>query len=164
VKQWTIVDFETALSSAGQPGDPAKGANVFRDALCARCHRAGARGPAVGPDLTHVAGRFSRRDILESILSPSKVVADNYRNVQIITTDGRQIVGRVVMEGDFRSEKLRIATEPLRPAAVVELSKREIDQAREAETSPMPQGLLDSFTQQEILDLLAFLAGGGPRP
>lgn len=157
VKQWSIADFEAALSAPAPSGDPAKGTIVFRDALCARCHRAGARGPAVGPDLTHVAGRFSKRDMLESILNPSKVVADNYRNVQISTTDGRQIVGRVVAEGDFRSEKLRIATEPLRPSAIVELSKREIEQTREAETSPMPQGLLDSFAAQEILDLLAFL-------
>jgi putative heme-binding domain-containing protein len=113
---------------------------------------------AIGPELTHVAGRFSQFDLLDSILSPSKVVAENYRNVQIITTDGRQIVGRVVIEGDFRSEKLRIATDPLQPVVVVEISKREIDQVRETETSPMPQGLLDSFTKQDILDLLAFLA------
>jgi putative heme-binding domain-containing protein len=95
--------------------------------------------------------------MLDSILSPSKVVAENYRNVQILTTDGRQIVGRVAMEGDFRSEKLRLATQPLQPAVVVEISKREIDQVRETETSPMPQGLLDSFSKQEIFDLLAFL-------
>jgi len=55
---------------------------------------------------------------------------------------------------------LRIATEPLRPSVVVELSKREVEQYREVETSPMPQGLLDSFTAQEILDLLAFLTSG----
>jgi len=118
------------------------------------------RGPAIGPALTHVTGRFSRRDILESILTPSKVVAENYRNIQVLATDGRVIVGRVLAEGDYRSEKLRIATDPLRPAAVVELSKREIDQVRESESSPMPQGLLDSFGQAEVLDLLAFLLAG----
>ena len=67
-------------------------------------------------------------------------------------------LGAFVLEGDFRSEKLRLATEPLQPAVVVEISKREIDQVRETETSPMPQGLLDSFSKQEIFDLLAFLA------
>src|SRR5262245_6303815 len=163
VKRWVLEDFESLLRDSGSMGDASRGETVFRDALCTRCHRAGARGPAVGPDLTHVAGRFGKRDILESALSPSIVVAENYRNVQIVTTDGRQIVGRVVSDGDFRSEKLRIATEPLRPSAIVEISKRDIDQAREAETSPMPQGLLDSFTQQEVLDLLAFLTSGAAR-
>jgi putative heme-binding domain-containing protein len=163
VKHWTVEDFGSSLRDSPSASDAKRGEIVFRDALCTRCHRAGAQGPAVGPDLTHVAGRFSKRDILESILSPSKVVADNYRNVQIVTTDGRQIVGRVDSEGDFRSEKLRIATEPLRPATIVEISKREIEQAREAETSPMPQGLLDAFTQQDVLDLLAFLTSGAAR-
>jgi putative heme-binding domain-containing protein len=163
VKHWTLDDLEPSTRDSPVTGDPVRGETVFRDALCARCHRAGARGPAVGPDLTHVAGRFSRRDILESILSPSKVVAENYRNVQIITIDGRQLVGRVLLEGDFRSEKLRIATEPLGPSTIVEISKRDIDQVREAETSPMPQGLLDSFSRDEILDLLAFLERGEKR-
>jgi putative heme-binding domain-containing protein len=163
VKQWAVDDFKHLLRGSGSMGDVRRGEIVFREAMCVRCHRAGAQGPAVGPDLTHVAGRFSKRDILESILLPSKVVAENYRNVQVVTTDGRQIVGRVVSEGDFRSEKLRIATEPLRPSAIVEISKRDIEQAREAETSPMPQGLLDSFTQHDVLDLLAFLTSGAIR-
>jgi putative heme-binding domain-containing protein len=163
VKQWTLDDFLPLLADPSKTGDAVRGAAVFKGALCVRCHRAGLRGPAVGPDLTHVAGRFSRRDILESILAPSKVVAENYRNVQVLATDGRSIVGRVLSEGDYRSEKLRIATDPLRPEAVVELNKREIDQVRESETSPMPQGLLDSFRPDEVMDLLAFLINGPPQ-
>jgi putative heme-binding domain-containing protein len=161
IRHWKLEDLAAPQTDTIQGGDPTRGAIVFRDALCSRCHRSGARGPAVGPDLTHVAGRFSRRDILESILNPSKVVAENYRNVQISTTDGRQIVGRVAIEGDFRSEKLRIATEPLRSSVTVELSKRDIAEYREIDTSPMPQGLLDSFSRENILDLLVFLESGG---
>lgn len=161
VKKWSIEDFATQLADAPRGGDAQRGAAIFREALCIRCHRVGARGPAVGPDLTHVAGRFSRRDILESILTPAKVVAENYRNAQVRTHDGRVIVGRVLIEGDYRSEKVRIATEPLRPSVVVELSKRDIDEYRPSDTSPMPQGLLDSYRAEEILDLLAFLEDGG---
>jgi putative heme-binding domain-containing protein len=160
VKQWTLNDFTEHLAAGKRGGDPVRGANVFRDALCIRCHQAHARGPAVGPDLTHVAGRFSRRDMLESILMPSKVVAENYRNVQISTRDGRVLVGRVVVEGDYRTQTLRLATEPLSPAAIVELDKRDIEQTRESETSPMPAKLLDSFSREDILDLLAFLESG----
>ena len=164
VKKWTLDDLAPVLADASRKGDASRGAAVFRDALCVRCHRVGARGPAVGPDLTHVSGRFSRRDMLESILTPAKVVAENYRNVQVSTTDGRNIVGRVLVEGDYRSEKLRIATDPLRPSVVVELSKREIEQYRESDTSPMPKSLLDTFRAEEVLDLLAYLEGGGRQP
>jgi putative heme-binding domain-containing protein len=164
VKQWTIDDFAAQLAEATPPGDAERGATVFREALCVRCHRVGARGPAVGPDLTHVAGRFSRRDMLLHVLSPSAVVAENYRNVQVLLTDGRVLVGRVVSEGDFRSEKLRLAADPLRPSQITEISKREIDRYQLSDTSPMPQGLLDTFTSADILDLLAFLHAGAKPP
>jgi putative heme-binding domain-containing protein len=160
VKRWTSDDFAN-LAGDTKRGDPKRGETVFRDALCIRCHRAGARGPAVGPDLTHVAGRFGPRDLLDSILTPNKVIAENYRNVQVRTTDGRSLVGRVFLEGDFRSEKLRLATQPLAPAEIVELDKKQIDEVRESPISPMPEGLLDGFSQQDILDLLAFLKRGG---
>jgi putative heme-binding domain-containing protein len=160
VKKWTLDDLAPLLADNSQRPSVERGAVVFRDALCVRCHRSGARGPAVGPDLTHVAGRFSRRDMLESILEPSKVVAENYRNVQIRTTDGRTIVGRVLIAGDYRSETLQIATEPLRPGVVVELNKKEVEENRMSDSSPMPRGLLDTFTAQEVLDLLAFLETG----
>ena len=159
VKAWSIDDFAAPLADS-PPGDAARGETIFREALCVRCHRVGARGPAVGPDLTHVAGRFSRRDILESILTPDRVVAENYRNVQVLLTDGRVLVGRVLSEGDFRSETLRLAPDPLRPSQVTEINKREIDKYQLAETSPMPKGLLDSFTADEVFDLLEYLQTG----
>jgi putative heme-binding domain-containing protein len=159
VKQWTLDDFEPLLADAGR-GSAERGASVFQGALCVRCHRVGARGPAVGPDLTHVAGRFSRRDMLAHILDPALVVAENYRNVQVRTTDGRTIVGRVVVAGDYRSQELQIATDPLAPSTVVKLHKSDVEEYRESETSPMPRGLLDTFRQEEVLDLLAFLEGG----
>jgi putative heme-binding domain-containing protein len=157
IRQWTIDDFVSQLAGGARLGDAVRGAAVFQGALCIRCHRVGASGPAVGPDLTHVAGRFSRRDMLVSILTPSQVVAENYRNLQVRTREGQVAIGRVVLGGDYRSQTLRLATDPLRPSAIVEIDKRQIEEARETETSPMPAGLLDSFSPDEILDLLAYL-------
>jgi putative heme-binding domain-containing protein len=159
VKKWTLDELAKLVADDGAKGDAKRGATIFRDALCSRCHRAGLTGPAVGPDLTMVARRFSRRDMLQSIVTPSAAVADIYRNSEITTADGRSIVGRVVVEGDFRSEKLLVNTDPLRPTQWVEIDKKEIEEHREATTSPMPEGLLDSFKPQEIADLLAFLEG-----
>ena len=81
--------------------------------------------------------------------------------MQVRTTDGRTLVGRVLVEGDFRSEKLRLATQPLAPAEVVELDKKQIEEVRESPISPMPEGLLDGFRESDVLDLLAFLTRGG---
>jgi putative heme-binding domain-containing protein len=160
VKQWKPEDFEVVLADSARRGDAKRGAAVFREAQCVRCHRVGARGPAVGPDLSHVAGRFSRRDMLHSVLTPSAVVAENYRNLLVQLADGRTLTGRVLVEGDYRSETLRLATNPLKPAEIAEVNKREIAQSRLTETSPMPNGLLDTFDEQAVLDLLAYLEAG----
>ena len=63
----------------------------------------------------------------------------------------------MVAEGDYRSEKLLINVDPLRPSKVVEVDKKEIAEHRLLGTSPMPAGLLDGFTAAEVRDLLAFL-------
>jgi putative heme-binding domain-containing protein len=160
VQKWTPEDLADVVSVSAPRGDTRRGVTVFREALCTRCHRVGATGPAVGPDLTYVGRRFTPRDILQSILLPSQVVAENYRNVEVVTTDGRVIIGRPLTAGDYRAEKLRIATDPLRPSVVVELDKQEIELHRLAPTSPMPTGLLDTLTREEIADLLAYLASG----
>ena len=165
VKKWSLADLaplyeENANRSAEHVGEVKRGAAVFRAALCARCHRAGLNGPAVGPDLTVVARRFSRRDMLDSIVTPSHAVAEQYRNAEVTTDSGLVHVGRVVSEGDFRSPKLKLNTDPLRPSQVVELDKQEIAEYRLLDTSPMPQGLIDTLTLAEIADLLAFLESG----
>ncbi|MEI7701689.1 MAG: hypothetical protein WCK86_17965 [Planctomycetia bacterium] len=125
--------------------------------MCARCHRVGAHGPAVGQDLTFVSRRFSRRDICESVLSPSKVVAEPWRMTQVTTSSGQIFAGRLISGGDFRSERIRLSTDPLRVTAVQEIDKTQIEEMRTMELSPMPAGLLNTFTLDEIRDLLAWL-------
>jgi hypothetical protein len=81
-----------------------------------------------------------------------------------VTTGGQVVIGRTVTSGDYRSQTVRIATDPLRPAVVVEIDKREIEQHRMATSSPMPDGLLDRFTREEVRDLLAYLQAGFADP
>jgi putative heme-binding domain-containing protein len=157
VATWTLDDLRPLTEKQTIAGDSKRGASIFREALCSRCHRAGANGPAVGPDLTFVARRFSRADMLESIVEPSRSVAENYRNLSVATDSGRIYVGRVVSGGDFRGEKLRLNTDPLHPGQVAEIDKKDVVEQRLHDSSPMPQGLLDGFTREEIADLLAFL-------
>src|SRR5262249_52623311 len=142
-----------------ESGDSRRGKEVFAQALCARCHRFVTKGASVGPDLTFVAGRFSRQDILDSILNPSKAVAENYQAVTVLTTDGKVFSGRVVPGGDFRSEKLRLVPDLLHPDQIIELDKKSIEEHRPSDQSPMPRGLLDTFTREEISDLMAYLTG-----
>ena len=114
----------------------------------------------LGPDLTAVSRRFSRRDILASIIDPSLVIAEKYRGAQVVTTDGRVINGRVVTGGDYRATELRIVEDSMQPGKITRIKKQDIEISQPSKTSPMPAGLVDTLTAVEILDLLAFLASG----
>jgi putative heme-binding domain-containing protein len=164
VRNWTVADIDEVLRAADQhDADTERGRQLFTAAQCRRCHRVGNDGSVVGPDLTSVGNRFSHRDILKSILEPSAVVAEKYRNVQIVTTAGQTIVGRVVASGDYRSPTLRVSTDPLAPAKTVEVAKVEIEAHEFSNVSLMPKGLLSTLTASEIADLLEYLisASGG---
>ncbi|QEG02284.1 Cytochrome c [Stieleria maiorica] len=157
VRTWTLSDLVTALDDVATPGDARRGEALFRDVLCASCHRVAGRGGVLGPDLSSVAARFSTRDILASIVTPSDVIAEKYLSVQVVTTDGKIVSGQIITGGDYRSSTLRLATDPLDPAKVVEIPKQDIQLHRPSDVSPMPEGLLDTLTAADIADLLAFL-------
>jgi putative heme-binding domain-containing protein len=135
---------------AGRNGDAARGKAVFIKANCAKCHKYGDHGEGVGPDLTTLAKRFKRADVLESILDPSKVISDQYRSVLITTTSGQQINGLAAVQGDT-------VTVLLNDASKLTLRKDEIDTQVASLISVMPERLLDTLTRQEIADLFAYL-------
>ncbi|HEV7282961.1 MAG TPA: c-type cytochrome [Pirellulaceae bacterium] len=155
VRRWTLAEAIESVEESPHSGDAARGAEIFREANCAACHRLQGRGGVIGPDLSSAAGRFSRRDLLASIVEPSQVIAERYRGVRVVTTDGRVVSGRLATEGDYRRSILRIVEDPMRPADVTEISKNEVDLFEESPVSTMPTGLLDTFSAEEIADLLS---------
>lgn len=159
VKQWTMADFPEKEAPRADP-DLKRGRELFTAVLCSRCHVCGSVGRPVGPDLSTVASRFSRRDLLESIIEPSKVVAEVHRNVIVSKTDGGVVQGRIV-QNDFRESKLTLSINPFAPSELVTLPKSEIKSWEESPVSPMPPALLDTLTRAEIDDLLAFILSGG---
>ena len=114
-------------------------------------------GGAVGPELTAASSKYSRRDILESILNPSKVLSDQFQNAIILEMDGDDITGRIM---DEDGEKIVVQPSPLLPERI-EIKKNNIAERRPSAVSPMPEGLADALTQEEILDLLAYIESGG---
>lgn len=157
VKTWTTADLQPLLDQVGKGRSFSRGKQVFADAQCIACHRYGDQGGAIGPDLTAVAARFKRQDILESCTEPSKVVSEQYMNTSVTTEDGRVFVGRIVSE---TADKVVIRPNPLETATDT-VAKSRIVSRELSKISPMPEGLLNTFTKDEILDLLAFLESLG---
>lgn len=162
VKEWQTADLMPLLEQVGKGRNFAKGKEVYESEAgkCNACHRFANEGGMTGPDLTAIATRFQRKDILEALTEPSKVISEQFANSQIKTTDGRVVVGRVLEDTD---EKVVLQADPLKPKELVTLKKSEVAKREFSKVSPMPTGLLNNFTQEEILDLLAYLEAAGQK-
>lgn len=155
LKPEEIFEYQNAHETAGSPD---AGRALFEKS-CAACHRFGeALGRDVGPDLTTIASRFKRRDVLEAILWPSKVISEQYKSEMLEMKDGKVLSGVIVRE-NAASVFLRTADNPDRPMAV---PKAEIANRGESNVSLMPAGLVDGRTQEEIANLLAFVMAPPP--
>jgi putative heme-binding domain-containing protein len=125
---------------------------------CGACHRFGAIGKDVGPDLTTITSRFKKRDVLESILWPSKVISDQYQAEMFELTDGKIVSGLIVRE-NANAVLVRTADAPEKPVVV---QKAQIAQRAAATTSLMPEGLFEGLGNKEIADLMAFVMAPPP--
>ena len=134
------------------------GKTMFTAASCFVCHRFGSEGGAVGPDLTGLAGRFASRDLLESLIDPSKVVSDQYEATIFQLRDGNIVVGRIVNMG---GDRLMINTDMLDAGQSVSVNHRHIVATQPSPTSMMPEGLLNTLNKEEVLDLMAYLLSRG---
>jgi putative heme-binding domain-containing protein len=161
VKKWTVSEALDGIQAVADQADLKRGRSLFSAASCSKCHRVGRLGTSVGPDLTSASSRFSRQDLLESIVEPSKSIAENYRSLRIVTQDGKVYVGRPVLGGDYRSQTLRLAVDPQHPFQITEIDKRTIEEEQVSAISFMPEGLLETLSADEIRDLVAFIESGG---
>jgi putative heme-binding domain-containing protein len=159
VKQWRMADLEPRLARLKEHRSRARGRLLFTQSQCVLCHRMANKGGSVGPDLTAVSSRLAPRGILESILEPSKVLPEQYQNILLTLRDGDVLTGRVMAEND---QRLLFMTDLIH-RTVVEVRKADVESRRASKISPMPEGLVNSLTEDEIWDLIAFLESGGSR-
>jgi putative heme-binding domain-containing protein len=160
VKRWTVDELVPAVEKGMTGRDFDRGRQLFGEAKCFVCHRFNNEGGGTGPDLTQVSGRFGVRDLLESIIEPSKVISDQYQAIVVTTTDGQQVVGRIV---NLFGDNIQINTDMLDPNKLVGINRNKIESIEPSPVSMMPTGLVDTFNQNEILDLVAYLYSRGDR-
>jgi putative heme-binding domain-containing protein len=158
VKKWSIDELAPAVEQGLAGRDYARGRNLFGAAKCFACHRFNNEGGGTGPDLTGVIGRFNVRDLLESMIDPSKTISDQYGAVVVVTADGRSLSGRIV---NLAGDNISINTDMLDPNKIVGVNRNSIDSIGPSKVSMMPAGLLDTLAQDEILDLIAYLYSRG---
>jgi len=150
--KWDLDELVRYIDShAGRGGNPQAGREVFEKAECSSCHRFRGNGESVGPDLTSISRRFTRREVLESILYPSHVISDQYMSKKILTLDGKIYIGLV---SQARKGFLTVRDSKNN---LTDINETTIDQVLPNSASVMPSGLLDSLSLQQISDMLAYL-------
>ncbi len=142
------------VRGAAARGSATRGAAVFASAkhACVTCHKLGASGGAVGPELTQVGTCLSPAQIVESILLPERELKPEFSATIVETNDGQRVQG-------FKRRETATELALFDPAAQRErvLAKAEIAQRRDG-VSLMPANLAAGLSTEELQDLVRFLA------
>jgi putative heme-binding domain-containing protein len=150
--KWTMDQLNEFLDGLkGKAGDKTAGLIAYEKARCASCHVMNGKGSALGPDLTSVAKRFTRQEMLESILFPSHVISDQYTTRRVLTVGGEVHVGMV---SDRVDGSLSIRRSDLSEVVV---PAEDVEELSLSKTSLMPSGLFDNLNLYEIRDMLSYL-------
>jgi putative heme-binding domain-containing protein len=162
ITEWTLADLAPDLRKIGANRDLLQGKELFSKLACVQCHKLGKEGYAYGPNLTDVFTRYKndRANVLQQILEPSKVIEDRYRNFNFELKDSEPVMGLVLKED---AETVTVQTGPADSLMQV-IQKSEILKRSPQPSSPMPVGLLNALSKEQILDLLAYVESGGELP
>ena len=156
VRAWSVDDFSIHLARVHAGRDFGRGQAMYESLQCAACHKVGETGIAYGPDLTGAGGRFSPHDLLVAIIEPDRDLSDQYAGVLVERGDDDPVIGLPIgVQGDV----LAVAPDPRTGTLRVEIPLAEI--TAQTAVTPMPAGLVDTATMDEILDLLAYMRSGG---
>jgi putative heme-binding domain-containing protein len=149
----SVQEMQAMVSDAGRLGDPVRGEAVFRrkDLVCLKCHAIGGAGGQVGPDLSSIGASAPVDYLIDSLLQPNKAIKENCHSLLVTTVKGQQYSGIKVRETN--NELI------LRDAEDREISIPIKDiEDRSPGGSLMPDGLTETLTRGELLDLVRFLS------
>ncbi|MCA9172307.1 MAG: hypothetical protein KDB23_31795, partial [Planctomycetales bacterium] len=155
---WNLPQEELSklLDDARQAGDAHAGERIFRrrELTCQKCHAIGGAGGQVGPDLASIGASAQPDYVLESILEPGKKIKENYHSLIVETDEGKIVTGIKLRESDTDLILRNADDQELHlPLSSIE--------HRADGGSLMPQGLLDSLTRTELVNLVRFLSDLG---
>jgi putative heme-binding domain-containing protein len=152
---WQLISFlrsaNVGKGASQAPGNPGRGAQIFRDNGCAQCHAAGTPAGFVGPDLTDIGSRRSLVQLETALLDPSADVDPDYWSLRTRTKTGQTING-IRMNEDTDSFQVLDSSGRLRSVWKADLASYEI-----VRTSPMPS-FKGKLQPSDLQDLVAYLA------
>ncbi len=142
-----VKSFQAALKLKG---DKARGKLVFQK-VCVACHKMDDVGLEIGPNLASVTDR-KPESLLSAILDPNQAVEGKYSSYVASTQDGRAILGILISE---TGANITIQDQANQKHVIL---RSELKSLTNTGRSLMPDGLEAGFNQQELADLIAYVA------
>lgn len=136
----------------GRKGDASNGRLVFNTAgTCHKCHVVNRIGRHLGPDLSEIGSKLSRKALLESILFPSAGISHNYDGWTLLLVNGTTLTGLISSETD---EQVALIDNE---AILHTVNTNDIEEKIRQSVSLMPADLQKIMTTQEFVDVVAYL-------
>jgi len=150
-----IAKMKKMVQTPGRRDDPMMGRAVFAR-TCQQCHTLYAEGGKIGPDLTG-SNRGDIDYILHNILDPNAEIPLDYKTSTVEMKDERVITG-IIKQQTEQVITIASANETLT------LARKDVASIRASELSMMPEGLVDQLSENDVRDLIAYLATKGQVP
>ncbi|MEQ9438034.1 MAG: c-type cytochrome [Cyclobacteriaceae bacterium] len=130
-------------------GTPLKGKTLFQ--TCLMCHKVGNEGQDIAPALDGSANRDTEA-LLTAILDPNAAVETGYTLYRVTRKDGSSVEGYLVKKDD------RGTTLAFMGGSEVFIESENIrSQGALGGRSFMPKGLIESYTDEQIADLISYI-------
>jgi putative heme-binding domain-containing protein len=133
-------------------GDPVTGKAIFDGAgNCLSCHRVGATGSVLGPNLSNVGAQLSPDELKQKLLNPSSTIDPKDLLYEIVTVDGKTVKGKLLNQGPFSLQMLDSE------GRLVAIPRSQIRAGHFVQPLQMPS-FQAKFTSAQVDDLVAYLA------
>jgi putative heme-binding domain-containing protein len=149
----TPKELQETVADVQKQGDPVRGEAIYRrkDMSCLKCHAIGGAGGQVGPDLASIGASAPVDYLIESILLPNKAVKEGFHAVKVTLLNGKVHSGI-----KKRESKTEVVLRDAEDKEIV-IPVKDIDESVNTR-SLMPDGLADTLTRGELVDLVRFLS------
>jgi putative membrane-bound dehydrogenase-like protein len=131
-------------------GDAINGKEVFKT-LCLNCHITNGEGVNFGPELSEIGDKLSREALYTSVLFPDQGISFGFEGYRLQLSDGSTAVGKIASETADKIDLQYMSTQQT-------VAKENIVSRVKLESSLMPSSLQSSMSEQELIDLVEYLA------
>ncbi len=142
---------EAAAAGMKPRNNPALGQKLFTQQGCVACHSIDLTAEQKGPYLGAAGAKFQRDYLVESVLQPSKVVAQGFQTFSFEMKDGSLQMGFVTGEADGVISMRNIAGQAFT------LKREAVSKENHLPQSMMPEGLAAGLTADEFAALIDYM-------